>query len=196
MNWLAHLRLSPPSPSPLLRLGNLCGDFVAGVDLATLHPELQRGIAQHRAIDRCVDAHPAVRAMRERVAPPFRRFAPVLLDVFFDHFLARDWEHYGDGASLAAFVDGVHCDLAEHAALLPPALQAALPRFSRDGWLLAYASHDGLLRVLAAMGRRVRRANPLAQGLDVLRAHEAELERTFTVLWSDLLAVRLCGEPT
>lgn len=188
MNWLAHLRLSPPSPSPLLRLGNLCGDFVAGVDLATLHPELRRGIAMHRAIDRCVDAHPAVRAARDRVAPPFRRFAPVLLDVFFDHFLARDWERCGDGASLVAFVDGVHRDLDEHCALLPPELQAALPRFSRDGWLLAYASHEGLGRVLAAMGKRVRRANPLAQGVDVLRAHEKEFARAFAVLWPELLA--------
>jgi acyl carrier protein phosphodiesterase len=149
VNWLAHLRLAPQEP--LLRLGNLCGDFVAGVDLATLHPDLQHGIAQHRAIDRFVDAHPVVRAARERFAPPFRRFAPVLLDVFFDHFLARDWQRYGDGAPLPQFVDGVHRDLAAHAALLPPALQQALPRFSRDGWLLAYATPDGLTRVLTAM---------------------------------------------
>jgi acyl carrier protein phosphodiesterase len=188
VNWLAHLRLSPPSPSPLLRLGNLCGDFVAGVDLATLHPELQRGIAMHRAVDRFVDAHAVVRAARERFPPPFRRFAPVLLDVFFDYFLAREWKQLGDGESLFAFVDGVHRDLDEHCALLPPALQSALPRFSREGWLLAYASHEGLARVLAAMGQRVRRANPLAQGVDVLRALEDEFARTFAVLWPELLA--------
>jgi acyl carrier protein phosphodiesterase len=188
VNWLAHLRLAPQEP--LLRLGNLCGDFVAGVDLATLHPDLQHGIAQHRAIDRFVDAHPVVRAARERFAPPFRRFAPVLLDVFFDHFLARDWQRYGDGAPLPQFVDGVHRDLAAHAALLPPALQQALPRFSRDGWLLAYATPDGLTRVLTAMARRVRRPNPLAQGVLVLLALETEFERTFATLWPELVAAR------
>ncbi|MBL8756694.1 MAG: DUF479 domain-containing protein [Planctomycetes bacterium] len=187
MIWLAHLRLAPAQPLP--RLGTLCGDFVAGLDLGTLHPDLQRGVAQHRAIDRCVDAHPAVRAARERFAPPFRRFAPVLLDVFFDHFLARDWERYGDGGPLAQFVDEVHRDLHAHASLLPPALQAALPRFSRDGWLLAYATPEGLTRVLTAMGTRVKRANPLAQGVEVLRAREAEFADTFAVLWPTLEAL-------
>lgn len=76
MNWLAHLRLSPPDP--LLRLGNLAGDFVQGIELATLHPDLQRGIAMHRAVDRFVDAHPLVAAARARVPPALQRVAPRL----------------------------------------------------------------------------------------------------------------------
>ena len=73
MNWLAHLRLAPAEP--LGRLGNLCGDFVRGIDLATLHPRLREGVAQHRAIDAFVDAHPVVRGSRRRLDEPFRRFA-------------------------------------------------------------------------------------------------------------------------
>ena len=184
MNWLAHLRLSPREP--LVRLGNLAGDFVRGVDVAALHPELQRGIAMHRAIDRFVDAHAAVRAAKERLQPPFRRFAGVLVDVWFDHFLARDWQRLGDGRPLAAFVAEVHADLHTHVASLPPDLRAAAPHFERGGWLVDYAQIDGIARVLAAMGRRIARPSPLADGTTPLRAHYAELAADFERLWPDL----------
>ncbi|HEX5054844.1 MAG TPA: DUF479 domain-containing protein, partial [Planctomycetota bacterium] len=75
MNWLAHLHLAPTAP--LLRLGNLCGDFVRGIELASLHGDLQRGIAQHRAIDAFVDAHAVVRRSRQRLQARFRRFGGV-----------------------------------------------------------------------------------------------------------------------
>lgn len=186
MNWLAHLRLSPPQP--LLRLGNLAGDFVAGVDLATLPAELQRGIAQHRAIDRFVDAHPVVVAAKARLVPPFRRFAGVLLDVWFDHFLARDWAQHGDGRPLPQFLADVHQDLRTHHALLPAPLQQVAPRFCADGWLEGYASVDGIARVLGLMARRLSRPTPLAQGAELLRADYAVLERDFAALWPELVA--------
>src|SRR5262245_60018569 len=153
MNWLAHLRLAPAAP--LLRLGNLCGDFVLGVDLGTLHPELQRGIAQHRAIDRFVDAHPMVRSSRARLDPGFRRFSGVLIDVFYDHFLARDWPLHGHGGTLTEFAAMVHTLLDTHAALLPWRLQQAAPWMRSQAWLVSYADVDGIEAVLQRMARRV-----------------------------------------
>lgn len=184
MNWLAHLRLSPPRP--LVRLGNLAGDFVRGVDVAALHPELQRGIALHRAIDRFVDAHPAFVRARQRLEPPFRRFGGVLVDLYFDHFLARDWQQHGDGQSLGSFVASVHDDMRASALLLPPDLRAATPHFERGEWLVGYATIDGLHGVLQAMARRVARPSPLADGAAPLRAHYDELGGDFAALWPDL----------
>lgn len=186
VNWLAHLRLSPPET--LLRLGNLCGDFVRGVELATLHPQLQQGVALHRAIDRFVDAHPAVKRARERLQAPFRRFAGVLVDVWFDHFLARDWALHGTGVPLPEFLGGVHRDLAEHLPLLPPALQRVAPRFRADGWLEGYASVDGIDRVLGLMAQRLARPSPLAAGGALLRAHYEALGDDFAGLWPDVVA--------
>jgi acyl carrier protein phosphodiesterase len=186
VNWLAHLRLAPPEP--LLRLGNLAGDFVRGVDVATLDPELQRGIAMHRAVDRFVDAHPSVAAARARLQPPFRRFAGVLLDVWFDHFLARDWERLGPGGPLGPFLAAVHVDLQVHRELLPPQLQRIAGAVARDDWLGSYATVGGIDHVLAAMGRRIARPTPLAHGGALLRARYGELERTFASLWPELTA--------
>lgn len=186
MNWLAHLRLAPADP--LLRLGNLCGDFVRGTDPATLHPALQRGIAQHRAVDRFVDAHAIVRHSRERLAPATRRFAGVLVDVFFDHFLARDWADHGDGAPLGTFVAAVHLDLERHRALLPPRLVEAMPWLRTQGWLEGYAQVAGIDTVVRRMAGRLSRPSPLQDGAVELRANYAGLEADFAAFWPELVA--------
>jgi len=92
MNFLAHLYLADPQPLGLL--GSLMGDFVKG-PLGGRYPEpITRGIMLHRRIDTFTDAHAVVRASRTRISPGRRRFAGIMIDVFYDHFLARDWARY------------------------------------------------------------------------------------------------------
>jgi len=184
MNWLAHLRLAPDAP--LLRIGNLAGDFVRGVDTSRLDPEVQRGIAQHRAIDRFVDDHPVHRRSRARFGVPWRRFAGVALDVFYDHYLARDWHLHGDGQPLDAFVDQVHAELERYREQLPPELRSLHERMATHGWLRMYGSVDGIERVLRAMARRGRRSQPLATVTDELRRHYGAFEADFAELWPEL----------
>ena len=164
-----------------------------GLDIGELHPELQRGIAQHRAIDRFVDDHAVHRRSRARFAAPWRRYAGVALDVFYDHFLARDWHLHGDGRALGAFVDEVHAQLEQHRDLLPPELRALQERLAQHGWLRMYDTVDGIERVLRAMSRRGRRSRPLADVTGELRRHYAAFEADFVELWPDLMAFRPSG---
>lgn len=193
MNWLAHLRLAPEGGR--VRLGCLAGDFVRGLDLATLDPEIRRGVLHHRAVDRFVDAHPLVVRSRNRIAPPLRRFAGVLVDVFCDHFLARDWGRYGDGGALSHFVTEVHADLDRCAASLPPELRAVAPRFERHRWLLSYASVDGIDGILRSMSRRLTRENALGGGAAALRGDYEGFAADFAALWPELVAfaASVCG---
>lgn len=184
MNWLAHLRLAPAAP--LVRLGNLAGDFVRGLDVTALHPDLQRGIAQHRAVDRFVDGHEVHRRSRRRIAPACGRFAGVALDVIFDHFLARDWAVHGDGGSLDRFVDRVHEDLGAYGALLPPGLRALGEGERLRGWLCGYRTVEGVERALQAMARRRPRAGALPAAGAALRRSYAALEADFAELWPQL----------
>lgn len=186
MNWLAHLRLAPAEP--LLRLGNLCGDFVRGVDVATLAPALQQGIRQHRAVDAFVDRHPIVRRSRARLDAPFRRLAGVLVDVFYDHYLARDWAALGDGRPLPEFAADVHALLREHEALLPPRLAAVRPWMEAQGWLAGYAQVDGIDAVLRRMAARLQRPTPLGDGAAQLRVHYDALADDFAAFWPELAA--------
>lgn len=190
MNWLAHLRLAP-APG-LVRVGCLAGDFVRGVDLTTLPPALVHGIRHHRAVDRFVDAHPVVAQSRRRVSPPLRRFAGVLVDVFYDHFLAREWGQHGDGGPLPQFAAAVHAELTAHSAVLPPDLQRVAPRLAEQRWLLAYGSLDGMRTILQAMSRRLARENGLGLGGDELRRDYEAFAGDFGSLWPEL--VRFAGD--
>jgi acyl carrier protein phosphodiesterase len=189
VNWLAHLRLAPTAAQhPLVRLGTLAGDFVQGLDLDQLHPSLQQGIRHHRQIDHFVDHHPIVARSRARLEPPFRRFAGILVDIFYDHMLAAEWSRHGTGEPLHTFVATVHRDLQHHAEHLPPALLAVMPRLQTENWLASYAHTDGIDQVLQRMQQRLRRDNPLGRGGEPLRRHYREFAIDFAQLWPELLA--------
>src|SRR3954471_3274298 len=95
MNLLAHALLAAPEPEWML--GSLIGDFVRGRIDPMLPPPLRAGIALHRAVDAYTDAHPEVAAARRLFVPPLRRYAGIVLDVWFDHLLARQWARFGEG---------------------------------------------------------------------------------------------------
>lgn len=185
MNYLAHLRLAPDDP--MLRLGNLLGDFMRGVDMASLPPPLQRGVAQHRAIDRFTDRHPLFRQSRARLPAPFRRFGGVLVDVYYDHFLARHWDRFGDGGPLGEFTQRAYRELGALAQWLPPRLAQAAPRMREGDWLLGYRELHAIDDVLARMARRLRHDNPLAQGGEPLRSCYGELQSDFEAFFPALL---------
>ena len=185
MNWLAHLRLSPEQP--LLRLGNLAGDFVRGVDVSALHPEIQLGIALHRSIDHFVDSHVVFRRARTRFAEPFQRYGGVALDVFFDHYLARDWQRHGDGRELTRFVADVHESMQQYRDLLPPELQRLHERMAEKSWLTMYGTVSGIEKVMRAMGRRGRQPSSLATITGELRRNYDAFESDFEDLWPELL---------
>ena len=140
---------------------------------------IQAGIRAHQRIDAFADSHPVFARARRRLKPPYRRFGGVLLDVYFDHFLARSWERHGDGGSLAGFAERSYC-LLNHYRNLPSArFRAVVEAMSRDNWLVGYAQLDGVDRALNGLSSRFPRANPLASGGAVLRAEYATLESDF-----------------
>jgi acyl carrier protein phosphodiesterase len=185
MNYLAHMLLAGPSPQALL--GNLAGDFLRGADAAVLAPVLHEGIALHRAVDRFTDAHPLVMRSRGRLNPGWRHYRGVLVDVFYDHFLAADFERIA-GEPLSNFAARVYAALEDHAALLPPRLQRAAPVMVRHDWLNAYAWLEGLEEVLRGMGRRTRRGVPLHQAVGELRAGYAGFRADFDGFFPQLRA--------
>jgi len=101
MNWLAHLLLAEPNPE--LRLGNLLGDLVKGEERKILNPQLQRGLECHQAIDIFTDKHSIVKCSKKRLDPQYRRFAGILVDVFYDYILANNWDDYSDRSLISHY---------------------------------------------------------------------------------------------
>jgi len=116
MNYLAHLYLGQGSAQSLI--GSLMGDFIRGHLDESLPLAIRQGIWLHRKIDAFTDAHPVFRASKGRLRPPLRRYAGILVDVFYDHFLARDWALYSS-VSLRDFSWSVYRTLHSHHERLP-----------------------------------------------------------------------------
>lgn len=183
MNYLAHLLLSDGTPEGLV--GNLAGDFVSGVDLSSVHPCLLPGIQQHRAVDRFTDSHELVRASRLRLDPAWRHWRGILVDVFYDHLLAREFESF-TGQPLARFSGRVHRALHDCRAILPPSLKRAAPVMIEHDWLNAYAHEAGLREILARMSRRSSRAPRLQDAVDELAAAGPGLRQDFHAFFPEL----------
>ena len=185
MNFLAHLALSGDDPEVIL--GNLMGDFLKGVDASGYPPGIHKGIQLHRRIDSFTDAHPVFARSRRRLPPPYRRYGGVLVDVFYDHFLARDWRRYSPAEDLDSFVHRTYRTLSNPPAEPPPRLQRALPRMIREDWLRSYVTEDGVDLTLKRISRRVSRANPLPDGASQLALHYAGFAADFAEFYPSLI---------
>lgn len=184
MNYLAHLRLSPPEPD--WWVGSLLADFSRGVDLTAFSPAVRKAVTLHFRLDAFTDAHPVVRESKARIRPPHRRYAGVLVDVFYDHFLARLWEDYSE-VPLATFASRVYAALAEREALLPERMRRACAAMISDDWLRSYCEVSGIDAALRRMSRRLTRENHLDTGAEALRAEYEALEDDFRRFFPEAL---------
>lgn len=163
------------------------GDFLKAVNTSGYSPGIHRGIQLHRRIDSFTDAHPVFGRSRRRLPPPYRRYAGVLVDVYYDHFLARDWHRYSPHESLASFVDRTYRLLSNPPAEPPPRLQRALPKMIREDWLGSYVTEAGVDLTLKRISRRVSRANPLPDGASQLAAYYDGFATDFAEFYPDLI---------
>lgn len=168
MNFLAHLYLSGDDPEILV--GNMMGDFVKGRLEGRYPPRITLGLELHRRIDSFAGRHPSFIASKRRIDPAFGLYRGVLVDLFYDHFLAVEWEFFAQEL-FPLFIVRAERILNDHADLLPERLRARLPDILHD-WLPSYREVEGIGKVLGRMGARLGRPNPLGEGgRELLRAY-------------------------
>ncbi|HTS52501.1 MAG TPA: ACP phosphodiesterase [Burkholderiales bacterium] len=184
MNFLAHAYLAADSDHAIV--GSLMGDFVKGPLGDRYGAELTRALLLHRRIDTYTDAHDVVRQSRHRVSPARRRFAGVLVDVFYDHFLARHWEAYCD-VPLERFTARVYALLYEHYALLPERLQAIATRMAASDWLASYRRVEAVGSALDRIGARLKRGNALLRSAEELLAQYDAFQADFAAFFPDVV---------
>lgn len=168
MNYLAHLALSYPSAG--LVVGNFIGDHVRNKDLDKFTKEVQLGIDMHRSIDSFTDTHISSINMRKKLFEKYRHISRILVDIYYDHFLALSFEtmHH---QSLRKFNDNVTALLQEHINIMPSSAQAYLRAMQSQNWLLQYSNIDGINIILNKMASR--------SGLKPLRMGAKTLERNY-----------------
>ena len=188
MNYLAHLYLAGPTDAS--RIGNLLGDFVKGTpaSLEGDYPvEVIAGIVMHRKLDRFTDRHEQFLRARSLLAPERRRFAGIVVDIFFDHFLSRHWHEYSV-QPLPLFIEAVHASLQRHPDWLSPKLAAVAPRLRSENWLHRYGSPEGITRTLERVARRSPRIAPIKDSIEDLLGKYNTFEETFLRFFPDARA--------
>ncbi|HET7611934.1 MAG TPA: ACP phosphodiesterase [Rhodanobacteraceae bacterium] len=187
MNHLAHALLADAGGDEFA-LGSAMGDFVHGHPDARWPPARQAGLRFHRAIDGFTDRHPHVVAARRLFAPPFRRYAGILLDVWFDHLLVLGWNRLVPAESLDAFSERWLALLERHAGDLPASLGGFIRWMHAHDLPVGYGDEATLDEVFRALARRLSRPSPVGDALPVLRAQSNALQPLFEAFFPDLLA--------
>lgn len=185
MNYLAHAALAQPQPQSLV--GNLIGDFCKGVAIDTLPQPIQAGLANHRAVDRFTDNHPLVREARGCFSVERRRFAPVALDVLFDHFLIRHWQRFYATPYPQAKSE-LYLQLATAEPLMPEAMAVVMRKVRQQDWLAAYQQLDGVALALDRIAQRIRFANRFSGAGQDIERHYPRLEQAFLSFYPELQA--------
>lgn len=183
MNFLAHAWLAGPQED--YRLGGLLGDFIKGPVSDSLPPGVAEGVRLHRAIDSYAEGNWAFQRSRRRVSAARRRVAGIMVDMFYDHFLARHWPDYQPEEPLTDFTARQYALLAGLGADLPPRLARILPAMRADDWLASYREVEVVSAALDRMAARLTRANPLPGSGEELLADYAGFEADFRAFMDD-----------
>lgn len=185
MNFLAHIYLS--GNDTLLKLGNFMADGIKGKQYQTYRPQLQKGILLHRSIDSFTDSHPIVKQSTKRLHPKYSHYSGVIVDILYDHFLAKNWKKY-HRKPLAPYVEDFYDLLDEHFELLTPSIQRMVPHMIADNWLLSYAEISGIATVLYNMNRRTKNISRMDRAVEDLQLHYHDFENEFTLFFDELKA--------
>lgn len=183
MNFLAHIYLS--GSSDLIKIGNFIADGVRGNQYLTFDSQIQKGIVLHRAIDTFTDAHPLFRKCTKRLHSHYHHYSGVIVDVFFDHFLAKNWNLYSE-ESLEDFVQNFYISLTTYEMHLTEKAKMMQPYMIEQNWLLSYQSCDGIEKILTQMDRRTKNVSMMRNSVAELKLFYSEFEQDFTHFFAEL----------
>ncbi len=180
MNFLAHLKLS--GDHEYIMLGNFIADHIRGNKISHLPQEVIDGIMLHRKIDYYTDHHPEFMKTRARLHEKYHKYAGVIADVIYDHFLAKNWNDYSEHA-LSSFTTYSYGILLRHYSLLPSTTKKILPFFIMQNWLTSYRKFEGLRRSFQILSKRANFKSNMEYAVEDLiddyELYEAEFRAFF-----------------
>ncbi len=184
MNFLAHIFLSFDDEE--ISIGNFIADSIRGNRFEHLPERVQKGISLHRAIDTYTDAHPVYRRSSKRLHKNHSHYSRVIVDVFYDHFLASGWKRYSE-EKLEDFAERFYQLLNRRYDILPEPTKHLMPYMIRDNWLVSYATVEGIDRVLNGLYRRTGRKSHMNKAVDDLLLYYSDFEDEFSLFFEDLI---------
>jgi acyl carrier protein phosphodiesterase len=185
LNFLAHLYLSKNNTN--LMIGNFIADHIRGNNYESFSKEIQQGIFLHRAIDTFTDAHKIVRKSKRRLHARYRHYDGVIIDIFYDYFLAKNWADFSE-IPLDVYTNSIYNLFDKIKLDLPAKSQQFIKYMIEYNILFNYKYKDGIEKVLNGMNRRTKGKSQMNLAIEDLRNLEAELEEDFSLFFKDLIA--------
>jgi acyl carrier protein phosphodiesterase len=186
MNFLAHLVLSPKETDFIS--GNIAADFLKGIDRKIISKGVQSGISMHRFVDKFTDSHVVIKTSKDRIRKHFRLLSGVLIDVFYDHFLAKDFELIAN-ISLEEFCEHIYGTLEKNISELPPRLRQFLPVMIRENILFSYRKLAGIQTALTRINLRITQKFSVGLAMAILNDMYDFLENDFRQYFPCLINV-------
>lgn len=183
MNYLAHIFLSGPDPEIIT--GNFIGDHVTGRHYEGFSPGIIKGIELHRAIDAFTDSHAIVEKSKSRLRPVFHKYAPVIVDIYYDHFLAVNWSRHAE-LSLLVYTKNAYALLNQRREIIPERAQRMLSYMEKQNWLYHYSTLDGIGQALTGMSRRATFESGMERAAAFLEEHYNLFADDFDLFFPDL----------
>lgn len=183
MNFLAHIYLS--GENEMIQIGNFMADGIRGKSYTNYSPLLIKGILLHREIDTFTDAHPVFRKSKHRLHEKYGHYSGVIMDMFYDHFLAKNWDLYSEiplELAVANFYDNLH----RNYAVLTDRIKKMMPYLIEQNWLLSYATLEGLSMILFQMDHRTKKRVAMHESITELNEFYAEFETEFTAFFEEI----------
>ena len=183
MNFLAHIYLS--GNNDLLKIGNFMADSIRGNSYENYPEEIKKGILLHRSIDSFTDMHPVYRQSKHRLHEKYGHYSGVIMDIFYDHFLAKNWANYSN-KKLEVYADEFYQLLRDNYDLLTDKIQGMMPYMIARNWLVSYASISGLEMILFQMDHRTKNRVAMHEAIVELQEFYLEFEAEFTLFFEEL----------
>ncbi|OXA99396.1 ACP phosphodiesterase [Flavobacterium oncorhynchi] len=185
MNFLAHIYLS--GENDLIKIGNFMADGIRGKQFEHFPEDVQKGILLHRFIDTYTDSHDTFRQSTKRLHEKYHHYSGVIVDIMYDHFLAKNWEKYSD-EKLDHFINRFYRSLHENYPILTEKTQNLMPTMIRENWLWSYQTIDGIQYILTQMDRRSKNQSKMQFASQELKEFYPEFEREFDLFFKDVQA--------
>ncbi|PKH67954.1 DUF479 domain-containing protein [Flavobacterium sp. ALD4] len=185
MNFLAHIYLS--GDNDLIKIGNFMADGIRGKQFLNYPLEVQKGIVLHRAIDTFTDAHPVFRQSTKKLHSRYHHYAGVIVDIFYDHFLAKNWVNYSD-EDLGGYVAAFYQSLSDNTSILSEKTVMLMPYMIKQNWLVSYQTIEGIDKILTQMDSRTKNESKMRFASEELIEFYTEFEEDFTKFFEDLRA--------
>ncbi|WP_309612650.1 acyl carrier protein phosphodiesterase [Flavobacterium sp.] len=183
MNFLAHIYLS--GDNDLLKIGNFMADSIRGHSYDVYPMEIQKGILLHRSIDSFTDMHPIYRQSKHRLHEKYGHYSGVIMDIFYDHFLAKNWKNYSS-ENLHDYAENFYLLLKENYDILTERVKGMMPYMIARNWLVSYSTIKGLQMIMFHMDHRTKNRVDMHESIVELQQFYTEFETEFKLFFEEL----------